>query len=170
MYNINKIREQLIENITFEIKETKHGIPYSVFSNVPDELKISNEAIGKEVWVAAETTVGENPIPSTVNILKSIFQPNENKKYPDGGVVVSSKGMDYSNSYFLDEVVLHPNEIHLTSEQKDYNDRVRKAKRKKYINPKTGKKCSYRYSLKNGFITEDGRSTTNHKTQLFIKN
>lgn len=169
MYNINKIREKLVEQIHFETKYTKHGIPYSVFSNVPDELKISKGAVGKEVWVATQTTSAENPIPSTTNILKEIFEPNKNTKYPDGGLLVKAKGMDYSNSYFLDEVVLHPNEIQLTKEQKDYNDRVRKAKRRKYINPKTGNKCSYRYSLKNGFITEDGRSTTNQKTQLFVK-
>ena len=170
MYNINKIREKLVEQIQFETKYTKHGIPYTVFSNVPDELKISKGTVGKEVWVATETTSAENPIPSTTNILREIFEPKENTKYPDGGLLVKGKGMDYANSYFLDEVVLHPNEIQLTKEQKDYNDRVRKAKRRKYINPKTGKKCSYRYSLKNGFITEDGKSKTNHKTQLFVKN
>lgn len=149
MTSIKAKRRELISEVEEDSKvHHKYGMSYPIFSNVPEELKLTEKDIGKEVWVAGESR-------TTTAHLREYHEAGD-YQFPKGGVVIKYKGEATMRALYLDQVILHPDEIKKSQEQIDYEKAVEKAKKQKYENPLTGRDCSYRYSLREGFITETG--------------
>lgn len=149
MYTLSKKKRELTNKVETGENRTTMGIPYPVFTSVPDELKLTEDDIGKQVWIANESL-------TTTAILKKVHGKDEDS-WPEGGYEVNIIGTKFYKKYFLNEVILHPDEIRLTESERQRIKNIKKAKKKKYVNPITGRKCSYKYSLDNGFITKTGK-------------
>lgn len=149
MYSVSRKRRKLIDKVKVGKKQIDGGIEYDVFTFVPKDLRLSKFDVGKRVWLSEDTRTTE----ATLYKYHDIGE----ESWPDGGYEIKIKGIKYPRSFFYDEVILHPSEIKLTEKEKQKNKKIRSARMKKYKNPLTGRKCSYKYSLKNGFITETGK-------------
>lgn len=149
MINLKQKRRDLIDKVeTGQDVLDKYGIKYDIFTNIPEELKLSEEDKGKQVWVAGESR-------TTSAYLREVKEEGEDE-YPEGGFEVIVRGDKYIRSYFKNQVILHPDEIKKSEEQIEYEKAVEEAKKQKYENPLTGRDCSYKYSVRQGFITETG--------------
>lgn len=136
----------------------EYNIRYPVFTNIPEDLELTSKHIGKKVWLAGRSR-------TTTAYLRRIHEEGENQ-YPDGGYEILIKGNKYLRDFFLDQAVLHPDELTKSQEQIEYEKAVKKAKKKKYKNPFTGRMCSYKYSLREGFITETGEKVPKGKVKM----
>jgi hypothetical protein len=78
----------------------KFGIDYYVWEKYPENLKVTEQTIGKKVWIAG------NPR-TFISYLKQIL-PIGHPKQKSGGYMISEKGLDYAQCYEYDSVIAHP--------------------------------------------------------------
>lgn len=149
MVNIKQKRRELISETELGTKVyDKYKIRCDAFTNIPEELILSHNDVSKRVWIAGESRR------TTINLME--YKDVGDNNFPEGGYVCKFKKESTQRSYNYDQVILNPDEIKKSKEQIEYEGAIKEAKKHKYENPLTGRMCSYKYSYKEGFITETG--------------
>lgn len=91
--NYTERKRELLKSIEIIDKRLPSGIPYQVFDDIPNKLKMTEEQIGKRVWIAS--------MPRTTKAYLKEFDGNE--------VLIRFRtGVD--RDFFVEEVILHPTE------------------------------------------------------------
>lgn len=108
-------RVSVPKDFKLKTETDRFGVDYYVWEKFPEKLTISEEFIGKRVWIAG------NP-KTYITYLKSIL-PEGHGKQPNGGVMVAEKGLDYPQCYELNSVIIHPDNF-----KKEVKKRKRRTK------------------------------------------
>jgi len=91
--NFTERKRKVIRDIDSKTEYTKQQIPYEVFENVPDKIKINDNDLGKRVWFIDEARTEKITI----------------KEINDDHYVISYR-TGQERAVFKGQVILHPKE------------------------------------------------------------
>lgn len=110
-----KAKISVPKDYKLKLETDRFGVDYYVWEKFPENMKVTEEFIGKRVWIAG------NP-KTYISYLKSIL-PIGHFKQKSGGAMVAEKGLDYPQCYELNSVIVHPDNF-----KKDVKKRKRRTK------------------------------------------
>jgi hypothetical protein len=116
--------KRLIPKVLY--KNNEFGLPVAYFSEIPQELELSKEHVGKKVLVAKHG--------NSVRTKLTGYYPENSKLYPKGGVSIWNETYEQYESYYLNSVILHPDVLKLnieTSIDDFYKEPIKKVVTKK---------------------------------------